>query len=718
MKAMRNIFTLLVLSFLAAILFAGISYGQKLAPEGEPLLFTADEVSHDRELGITKASGNVEVSRGERILLADTISYNQGQNIVSASGNVSLLEPTGEVLFAEFIEITSDFKDGIIKQLRVRLSDNARIAAAGARRSGGTILEMRNAVYSPCESCGQKDKKAPPLWQVKAKRIIHDKPNQIIEYSDAWLEIAGNPVIYTPYFSHPDPTVKRKSGFLTPSVGGSTFLGTSASTPYFFAISPSKDFTFTPTITSKQRVVLAGEYRQRLIKGETKGIGSITYNADNEFRGHIDASGRFDVDDKWRWGLDLKRAADDTYLRRYGFNSQGTLTSRLFAEGFSKRNFLSFDAFAFQGLSVNDNPGQTPIVLPMIEYSRLSAPGRWGAQTNLNVQTLALTRTDGSDTRRLSVGGGWQLPHIGRLGDVTNFTVSARGDLYHRTNMTVPGQSGTDSGFVGRIIPEAKVEWHLPMARQHGTVSQVIEPLASVIVSPYGGNPSDIPNEDSIELEFDETNLFSSNRFSGLDRIEGGPRANYGLKWGLYGAKGGSTTAFVGQSYRLKKDDTFAEGSGLEDHFSDFVGRVGISPGKNIDLMYRTRIDKSDLSPKRNEIRMIAGPPALRVSADYVFFDRQVGSEFSGREELSGNITAKLDRMWSSSISGRYDASNKEMRNFGLNFTYECECFVFSASIRREFYEDRDIKPNDTFLLKLTFKTLGDVQTGISSSGG
>lgn len=715
MGRLKSYTAILVLCLWAVVPSAGMVKAQTTE---EPILFTADEVTHDRELGITKASGNVEISRGERVLIADNVSYNQSQNVVSASGNVSLLEPTGEVLFAEFIEITSDFKDGIIKQLRVRLSDNARIAASGARRSGGTILEMRNAVYSPCEKCGNKSQDGPPLWQLKAKKIVHDKPNQVIEYSDAWMEIAGNPVFYTPYFSHPDPTVKRKSGFLTPGIGGSSFLGGTVSTPYFFAISPSKDFTFTPTISTKERILLAGEYRQNLAKGEINGTGSITYDSNNKLRGHVDASGRFNLNRKWRWGVDLKRAADDTYTRRYGFTSQGTMTSRLYAEGFSKRNYLSLNSYAFQGLGENDNPGQTPIVLPMIEYSQLSKPGRWGSQTSLNAQAVALTRTDGTDTRRLSLGGGWHLPNIGPLGDVTKFSLSARGDLYHRTNMAVAGSDETDSGFEGRIVPEAKLDWRLPLARQHGNVSQVIEPLASVIVSPYGGNSSDIPNEDSLELEFDETNLFNSSRYSGLDRVEGGPRVNYGLKWGLFGAKGGSTTAFLGQSYRLKKDRAIAEGSGLEDHFSDFVGRVNVSPGKNIDLMYRTRIDKSDLSPKRNEVKLSVGPPALRLTSNYLFFDRQQDSEFPGREELSGDVTAKLDRFWRTSLSGRYDASNSELRNIGLNFTYECECFVFSASIKRDFYEDRDIRPNDTFLLKLTFKTLGDIQTGFSSSGG
>jgi len=280
------------------------------------------------------------------------------------------------------------------------------------------------------------------------------------------------------------------------------------------------------------------------------------------------------------------------------------------------------------------------------------------------------------------------------------------------------GQSNHD-GFSGRIHPQLKADWRLPLARQHGSVSQIIEPLASVIVSPYGGNSPKIPNEDSIDLEFDDTNLFSDNRFTGYDRVEGGPRINYGLKWGLVGSKGGHTTVFAGQSYRLKDDDTFSAGSGLEGHLSDFVGRLNISPGSHLDLIYRTRLDKDNLSPKRNEIQMTAGPPALKVSTNYVFFDSQDDSEFSGREEISGNINAKLNRLWRSSFAGRYDLEGDgELRSLALGLTYECECFTFSTTLTRQFYEDRDLRPNDTILFKLTFKTLGDVQTGFNNVGG
>jgi len=680
----------------------------------QPLLFSADEVSQDRELGILRAAGNVEIAQGNRVLLADSVLFNQKENIVTASGNISLLEPTGEVLFANFMELSGDLRDGIIRGLRVRLTDNARIAAAGARRSAGVRTEMRNAVYSPCESCAGKPNDE-PLWQLKARKIVHDEKERVIEYSDAFLEMAGVPVAYTPFFSHPDPTVKRKSGFLTPGIGGSSILGTTLATPYFWSIAPNRDFTITPTINSKERLHLAGEFRNLSATSRIDAVGSITYDSNNELRGHIDTVYRNDINDTWRAGFDLKRATDDTYQRRYGISSPKTMTSHAFAEAFRGRDYLSIDTYLFQGLQETASPGQTPIVLPMAEFSHVSKPGRFGATTTIDASALALTRTNGHDTKRVSLAGGWHLPRIGQFGEIIDFNLSLRGDMYHVTNFQVPGEEGTDSGITGRIYPEAAVTWRFPLARTDGRITQTIEPTAAAIISPNGGNPNDIPNEDSVDLELDDTNLFSSSRFTGIDRVEGGPRFSYGVKWSAAGRSGGSSSFFIGQSYRVREDDTFGDGSGLEENFSDIVSRLNVSPGKLVDLSYRTRIDKANLSPRRNEISFRAGPPALRVNTEYVFFERQQDSEFGGREEISGGLDAKLNRSWRSSFSGVYDLEgNGDLRKIAFNLTYECECFTFSATFRRDFFEDRDLKPNDSVLFRISFKTLGDVQTGLT----
>ena len=679
-----------------------------------PVLLRADAMNYDRELGIVTASGNVEVSQEDRVLLADTISFNQREDVLTASGNITIMEPTGDVLFAEHVELTGDLKDGIIEDLRVLLSDSARIAAAGGRRSGGNLLDMRNAVYSPCNLCPE-DPTRPPLWQIKAAEVVHDQRTKNIEYKDAWLEFSGVPVAYTPYLSQPDPTVKRRTGFLVSGFGSSSDRGFVLRTPIFVDIAPNMDATVTPILTTKEGGGAAGEYRHRLTDGEMEFSGSIVVDSEDEVRGHLFSEGRFDIDETWRGGFDIERATDDTYLRRYDFSGERTLTSRLFVEGFRRHNYFGANAYAFQGLREDDDPGQTPLVLPMIDFNHVGEADRYGGRTSLDANLLALSRSQGTDSRRLSLEAGWRLPHVDPSGAVFELSTSLRGDLYHVNSLDRGDAQGKFSGITGRVVPQAALEGRFPVSRRRGAVSQVIEPVVQFVVSPFGGNPNEVPNEDSQDFEFDDTNLFTTNRFVGFDRVEGGPRVNYGVKWGVFGRTRGSTTLVIGQSYRFKADDTFEQGSGLEDNASDVVAKLHVSPGSELDIMYRTRLDNDNLEARRNEINMRLGPPALRLSADYLFFDGQRSSGFTEREEINFALNAQLTRRWRSSVSAVRDLSNENggLRSAGLSLTYEDECLVFSANARRTFFQDRDLTPTDSVFVRLSFKTLGDVQTAV-----
>ena len=701
-----------------AVASPALAQGQSLAPAGEtPILFTSDRLSHDRDLGVVTASGNVEISQADRILLADTVSYNERENVMTASGNVNLVEPTGDVLFADYMELSGDFKDGLIRGLRIRLADNARIAAAGGRRSDGNRTEMANAVYSACDSCASKPEE-PPLWQVKAKRIVHDQSEKSIEYRDAWMEFAGVPVAYTPYFSHPDPSVRRKTGFLTPSAGASSYLGPFVTTPFFWNIAPEQDLTVTPTLTVDERAVLAGEYRRLGQKSLTNAKLSGTVDSNDEFRGHIDSSLKYHVNDTWRWGGTIQRSTDDTYMRRYGFPSNKTLTSNAFAEAFRGRDYAAANAFAFQGLQATDRPGETPFVLPFMEYSHIGLPNAYGARTSLNANALALTRNDGVDTRRFSTEGGVHIPYIGPYGNLFSLDATLRGDMYHVSSLDVPNDPGNeDSGAKGRLFPQLGLGWKLPLARQHGNISETFTPMATVYTAPKGGNYWQIPNEDSLEPEFDELNLFSPSRFPGIDRVDGGTRVSYGGQWGVYGPSGAGTDIFLGQSYRFTGDDTFAPGSGLDDQLSDYVGRVRFTPAQYVRMTYRTRLDKEDLAPRRSEVQLDAGPSALRGSLNYVFFDNGSSAQFGAREEIAGGVLAKIARNWKGGFTARHDIEESELRSVAMQLTYDCECFTFDTVLRRDFYRDRDLEPSDAILFRLTFKTLGDVHGGASLSG-
>ena len=323
-----------------------------------PVLLTADEITYNEDLGVVVASGNVEISQGERVLQAQAVTYNQKTNTVTASGNVSLLEAKGDVIFADYVELTDDMKYGVIKGISILLQDKSRMAAAGGRLVD-TKRELANVVYSPCELC-PKDPTRAPLWQVKAVRVVHDTETQDVIYRDAWMEVYGVPVAYTPYLSHPDPTVKRRSGFLAPAFGSDSQLGFFAREPYYLVIDESRDATIEPMVTAKERGAIFGEFRQRMSKGTLESSGSFTrvHNRTTDghelpgdrSRGHFFSKARYDLDPTWRAGFDGGYVSDDTYLRRYRISSQNVVTTHPFVEGFRGNNYAAAQGYYFRGL--------------------------------------------------------------------------------------------------------------------------------------------------------------------------------------------------------------------------------------------------------------------------------------------------------------------------------------------------------------------------------
>ena len=719
---MRRLFSLLV----CCVVFGEITCSlaadtaQRAEPVSNdtPVLLKADQLRHERKLGIVVGRGNVEIEQGDRVLRADTISYNQKTDILTATGNVVLLEPSGDITFADFVELSGDFKNGVVENIRILMSDDARLAAVGGRRIDGNVIEMRKAVYSPCRTCLGPG--GPPIWQLKAAKVVHNKTAKTVEYYDAFMEFAGVPVFYTPYLSHPDPTVKRKSGFLTARYGSDSELGALIEIPYYFNIAPDKDATFRPIYTGNEGLIMAGEYRQRFTDGELKFEGSATRGSDqngpDENRGHFFTHANFDLTDTWRTALKSELASDDTYLRRYRFRSPDPLTNHLIFERFRSQNYASAEGYHWQGQSVTDEAGKTPIVAPLINFNAVGTPGSHGGRWTIDVNAMALTRTTGTDSKRISLRSGWLLPHIARTGEVYRLYATLQTDGYLVDEVQEENRAAGNlfSGFTGRVFPRVGLDWRLPFARPVGKTTQVIEPVAGLMLSPNGGNWDKIPNEDSKDIEFDDTNLVSPSRFTGLDRIEGGQRVYYGLQLGAFG-KFGHSSAFLGQSYRIRRDRSFPVNSGIEENFSDIVGRVIINPEYPFSALYRFRLNKQNFTPRRSEVQASIGPEAFKVNIDYSLLGEGTGSgEFTNREEITTGFNSQVFRDWSVHGSTRRDLKRNEVLNYQFGFVYRCDCLTVTADFARTFASDRDLKPTDTFFVHFAFKNLGEFGTTVS----
>lgn len=707
-----------LLALVLALAAPASAVAQEAPDQSDGVVLQADSLRHDQDNGVVTARGNVEMAKGGRILKADALSYNERADLVSASGNVVLLEPSGEVLFADYAELTGDLRDGAIEGIRVLLAQNARFAANGARRIDGRITDMAKAVYSSCDLC-EDDPQAAPLWQIKATRVVHDEALQDIIYYDAIFEVYGYPVAYVPYLRTPDPTVERRSGFLTPTYGSSSDLGLTLQVPYYWDITPSKDATFAPIITTDKGAVLVGEYRERTQTGIYSIQGSLTRSDppgpngeetnQDKFRGHIKADGLWHRDPTWQYGFNIYRSSDDHYLSLYDFDNADTLTSKVFVEGFRDRSYASAFGYTFQGLRRDDDPGQIPIVAPLLEYQLVTDPDDNGGFLTFDANGLALTRNDGPDSRRFTVKGAWERPWLSRSGHIVTFRASLRGDAYSVNSVPQSGQAPF-TGFVGRIIPQSSLEWRYPMVRESGTTQQLIEPIVMTVVSPNTGTDDRIPNEDSQEFEFDEINLFSANRFPGYDRVEGGLRVNYGLRMGVFGWGGGRSELLLGQSWRERDDSTFGPESGLDGHFSDYVGRLQISPKSYFDMALRFRLDREDLALRRTELSLGLGPEWLYLNTTYIQLKDQpvnVIDTVDEREQIAFNATVLPMDGWAVKGEWRQDLTGGGTINYGASLIYENECVMFTGEVERRFTDDGFTVPETIFLFSVKLKTLG-----------
>jgi LPS-assembly protein len=740
---MRRTAALCLCALLTAATVPAAAAEREHAAGTTPMLFSADEVQYDDELGLVVAKGHVEISQNDQTLLADTVTYNQRTDTITASGHVSLLQPTGDVVFADFVELHDDLREGFIRNLRMLMSDRSRLAGNTARRVQGNRIEIRRGVYSPCDPCREDPTRA-PVWQIKAEEIVSDKEKKIVEYHDALMEIDGIPVFYTPYFSHPDPSVKRQSGFLAPSIGNSSTNGFHFSIPYFWAIDQDKDATFRPMFTSEGGQYLGTEYRQRFSNGQLITDGSITVGSKasnavdttpvSGVRGHLFATGELDLTDDWRSGLDIQRTSDQTYLLRYHIPSPSTfLTSHVYGERFTAQSYANISAWSFQSLRPGTGDSIQPIVAPVADYIWQSQPDPIGGHLSVEGNLLNLSRLKGIDTRRVSLGSEWQLPFKDSIGQQYLMSLSLRGDGYHSNNLPVGIGNGSETALAGRAFPQFAFTWRYPWVRHSEGASQVIEPIAMFAAAPRGENPSTIPNEDSQGFEFDETSLFLRNRFPGFDRVDGGQRVDYGVRAGYYSDKGGSMRVLVGQSYDWAVNPNFLPGSGLDHKSSDVVGRVTLSPNPYLDLVYRFRLDHNDLALRSQEVAGSLGPSNLRLGLSYL----QISAipnlpQVPKQTQISATLTAQLTRYWSLQLLETRDLGNTILPttaagtpvttvtstatlNSGVALTYRDECVAFITSLTQSGITNGDVKPGTSLVFTIVFKNLGDIGSTLAT---
>lgn len=638
--------------------------------------------------------------------------------------------------FAPYAEFSNGFRDGFINDAKMLMADDARLAANSAKRIEGRKIVFRQAVYSPCKVCRLDPTKSPsksPLWQLKADKVIHDKTDQMIIYHHARLEMGGVPVFYMPYFRHADPTVKRKTGFLMPAYGSFSDLGLIVSTPFYYAIAPNRDLTLIPIITSKQGPVMMGEYRHRFRDGHITGSASYTKTHDlkkipkqsalpGSDRWHIFTQGLFDLDDEHVATFDINKASDTTYLRRYPLLPQGfrlkspvkNMVSTGAVEQFKDRSYGVVRATAFQ----TDNPATTPYILPHALYHYQSDPGNWHETWSCDASFLSLGRrvdTVGQNARhmqRLSLNGGWRLPYTSAQGHMWAMQLALRGDAYtfehYQPTLSKPPHR---TAFRGRLFPIASAQWRYPLVNHLDKAKWVVEPTAMVVSAPCVNNSS-IPNEDSLNIQIEDTTLFLPQRFSGLDRVDTGSRFIYGANSTWFFPQQRLVQFFLGQSLRLDRHQVLpGPANGEDKRASDIVSRFRLNPADGIQLLNRMAWHYRRTRPRITDTSAIFGKKLLMLQLNHTFVNKYSTANGIGLSQATWVIGSQPLDHWSFSLGETRNL--KRHQRGALSHTvsalYHDECFRMTVSAFKTRSSDRDLRPNSGLIVQFDFKNLGSV---------
>ncbi len=693
----------------------------KIAPISKtaPVTFNADTVQYDRQSGIVTATGHVEAWQNGHQLRADKVIFDRNTNVVAASGHVQIVEPDGEVAFADYAELTSNMRDGVMRDLRAILASNGKMAANGARRIGGQINELSRVAYSTCNVC-LKHPQREPLWEIRARRATQDVLHKRIEYHNAWLDVLGVPVLYLPYFSNADPSVKRESGLLIPTIGTSTHIGTFAAVPYYYVIGPGSDITLIPLIGTLGDGQLEGIYRRSFNNGTVRVDGSIA-DDNGETAGHLFANARFDYDDTWRYGVNIAVASSEDYLRDFEIGNilGNVLNTSAYVEGFGEGGYARLSASSYQGVNSTVTNSELPFVAPRYQYSYFGLPDAAGGRLSVDSNDYNVVRTVGTNDERANLNVQWERPGIGAWGDVWSVTARVESAAYNAYDLNQqPNFAQVDNTTTVRVQPTLalKLSWPLLRAEASGA-SEVIEPIVQLIAAPNTGGSTyaKVPNEDSLAPEFTDTELFSLNRFQGVDRQEGGLRMNIGLH-GTWTTKVGVFDGLIGQSYRLHPDDTFAGYVGLGRHASDIVGRISYTPSSWFDLTTRARVDHQSFDIHFAEAVASVGPQLLRVTGGYLytpdtpyFLDAQPaqGDPNEPRNEVQAGISSHFGR-WRVSGYATRDLEHSQMVYAGADGAWENECAIVELKFTRRYTSIDNDHGSTTVLVQITLKTVGE----------
>lgn len=632
------------------------------------MLVDAKEVVYDRDKDRVSAVGDVQIYYQGRVLEADRVTYDRKNKRVYAEGNARMTEADGTKSYGDRFDLTDDFKNGFIDSLRVETPTKSRLSAARAERTGGEQTVFERGTYTACEAC-KDDPSKPPLWQVKAKRIIHNNSEQRIYYEDASIEFWGVPLAWFPFFAAPDPTVNRLSGVLSPRFVSKTKLGYGVSIPLYWAAGKNYDVTFTPTYFSKQGFHGDALWRHRLANGSYNIRANGVFQqdrgqfrdpayfgqADRLFRGSISSAGKFHLNEKWTFGWNGAIATDRFYFNDYKVKPTSLSAafyqesiSSVYLRGQGSRSWFDLSAYHFLGLSTSDWQPQIGSAAPSFDFERRFTPSGVGGELTISANAAAIHR-DAAYYQPLQSGNLELLNYSGTTGRYLACVTAA-----NPTGAYAPGKCLL-RGFAGDYMRTSfEVSWR----------RQFIDPVGQVW-TPFASLRGDLAWLQVKQTGYNSpANVFPTGRYGNDNQSAffGGNADNFLFR--------GMPT--IGIEYRYP----FFAASGFGTHHFEPI----------VQLIARPNEQRIGKLPNEDAQSLVFDENSIFALNKFSGYDRIEGGtrlNYGGRYSFTANNGAYLSLLFGQSVhlAGRNSFAQFDLANTGRNSGLESQQSDFVTAV-------------------------------------
>ncbi len=675
--------------------------GMALAQEQTVLLADRLDVTSG---GVLSASGNVQVIFGDAQVSASAIRF-APETGLEITGPIQLqLEDGTTLIFADQAQLDTDLQNGIIQGARMVLDARVQLAAAQIRRVDGRYTELKNTLASSCQICADNPT---PLWQIRAKSIIHDQVAQRLYFDQPRFEFRGVQILSLPRISLPDPTAKRANGFLVPTFSTSDTLGLKLEIPYFVTLGDHADLTFSPLISARTRS-LKLRYRRAFRSGTIELNGAISDDdIAAKMRAYLFAEGQFQLARGFELTFDAETTSDTSYLAEYGLSSKNRLDSQIAVERVRRDQLIQAELTAFQTLRGRELSfaDTLPSLLGQARYEQyfdlsgtsIGGRARIGADATARWRS-ATTDVAGRDYLGLTFGADWQNVRILPSG------IEMRMGLGAEIRADFVAQDSTYQPATTQTIPFAEVELRYPLIKtsDKGAFNSITPIVHLGWAERLGSTP---PFEDGLLAELGAGNLFSGNRMPGRDDIETGAQLAAGLAWERRGPGGLDTNLLLGRIWRDEPATQFTAASGLSGRASDWLLATELRLTDQLSLSNTTLITEA-FKARKSDTRLAFDGSMFSLAAAHSWSDQDPATNRNTPlSQLNLDGSYKFGGNWLGTGELTYDFETAKPIAAGLGMQFRNECLQLDLSLSRRFTGSGNILQNTD--IGLEFAILG-----------